>query len=49
MTAASDWNVTNTDHGLLVAFGEFLRQHGLLEQLRHVPISQKKMVHWELP
>jgi hypothetical protein len=37
----SDWPITNTDHGLLVAFGEFLQQHGLLEQLRQVPIEQK--------
>jgi hypothetical protein len=45
MAATSDWNFTNTDHGLLVAFGEFLRQHGLLEQLMHVPIPQKKVTH----
>ena len=45
MAAASDWNFTNTDHGLLVAFGEFLRQHGLLEQLMRVPIPQKKVTH----
>jgi hypothetical protein len=32
---------SNTDHGLLVAFGEFLQQHGLLKQLMQVPISQK--------
>jgi len=30
-----------TEHGLLVALGEFLRQHGLLEQLRQVPVPQK--------
>jgi hypothetical protein len=30
-----------TDHGLLVAFGEFLQQHGLLNQLMQVPIPQK--------
>jgi len=32
---------TNTEHGLLVAFGEFLRQHGLLDRLRLVPVPQK--------
>jgi hypothetical protein len=32
---------TDTEHGLLVAFGEFLRQHGLLDQLRRVPVPQK--------
>jgi hypothetical protein len=26
---------------MLVAFGEFLRQHGLLDRLRQVPIVQK--------
>jgi hypothetical protein len=26
---------------MLVAFGEFLRQHGLLDQLQQVPIAQK--------
>ncbi len=33
--------ITNTDHGMLVAFGEFLQQHGLLERLRQVPMPQK--------
>ena len=33
--------IANTEHGLLVAFGEFLRQHGLLDQLRAVPVPQK--------
>jgi hypothetical protein len=33
--------ITNTEHGLLVALGEFLRQHGLLDQMRQLPISQK--------
>jgi len=36
-----DWPITNTEHGMLVAFGEFLCQHGLLEQLRRVAIPQK--------
>ncbi|MEP7358131.1 MAG: hypothetical protein ABI847_12880, partial [Anaerolineales bacterium] len=35
------WPTSNTDHGMLVAFGEFLQQHGLLERLHQVPISQK--------
>jgi hypothetical protein len=33
--------MTNTEHGMLVAFGEFLQQHGLLERLRQVPVPQK--------
>ena len=41
MAVASDGIFSNTDHGLLVAFGEFLQQHGLFEQLMQVPISQK--------
>ena len=43
MAVASDgtFSNSNTDHGLLVAFGEFLQQHGLLKQLMQVPISQK--------
>ena len=40
-TSSPDWPITNTDHGMLVAFGEFLEQHGLLERLRQVPIVQK--------
>jgi hypothetical protein len=35
------WPTSNTEHGMLVAFGEFLQQHGLLERLRQVPIGQK--------
>lgn len=35
------WLSSNTEHGMLVAFGEFLQQHGLLERLRQVPIGQK--------
>jgi len=38
---SSDWPMANTQHGLLVAFGEFLQQHGLIERLRQVPIPQK--------
>jgi len=36
-----EWPITNTDHGMLVAFGEFLQPHGLLERLRQVPVPQK--------
>jgi hypothetical protein len=41
MALASDGTLSYTDHGLLVAFGEFLEQHGLLKELMQVPISQK--------
>lgn len=40
-TASSDWPAANTQHGLLVAFGEFLNQHGLIDRLMQVPIAQK--------
>ncbi len=43
MTTTLDWPLSNTTHGLLVAFGEFLQQYGLLQQLMEVPISQKTM------
>jgi hypothetical protein len=43
MTTNSDWPPSNTDHGLLVAFGEFLQQHGLLQRLKQVPVEQKTM------
>ncbi len=33
--------MANTQHGVLVAFGEFLSQHGLIDRLMHVPIGQK--------
>ena len=33
--------MANTQHGMLVAFGEFLGQHGLIERLMQVPITQK--------
>jgi uncharacterized coiled-coil protein SlyX len=53
-TRASEWPTANTDHGLLVAFGEFLQQHGLIDRLMQVPIRQKtrtyapqtKLVEW---
>jgi len=37
----SDWLMANTPHGMLVAFGEFLSQHGLIERVMQVPIGQK--------
>lgn len=40
-TLLPDWPITNTEHGMLVAFGAFLTEHGLLDQLRQVPIAQK--------
>lgn len=40
-TTSLDWPVANTEHGLLVAFGEFVQQHGLIEQLMQVPVQQK--------
>lgn len=40
-TTTSDWPIANTQHGLLVALGEFLQQHGLLERLMQVPVPQK--------
>lgn len=40
-TTSSDWPVVNTEHGLLVAFGEFLQQHQLVEHLMQVPVKQK--------
>lgn len=36
-----DWPIANTQHGMLVAFGEFVQQHGLIEHLMQVPIPQK--------
>jgi hypothetical protein len=45
MATTTDWLASNTDHGLLVAFGEFLQQHGLLPKLMDVPIKQKT-VHY---
>jgi hypothetical protein len=41
ITTSSDWPVANTEHGLLVAFGEFVQQHGLIERLMQVPVKQK--------
>jgi hypothetical protein len=41
MNAILDLPVSNTEHGLLVAFGEFLQQHGFIQRLMAVPIKQK--------
>ena len=40
-TVASEWPGANTQHGMLVALGEFLSQHGLIERLMNVPVPQK--------
>jgi hypothetical protein len=45
MVATSDGTYTQTEHGLLVALGEFLQQHGLLKQMRTIPIHQKTRTH----
>ena len=39
--STSDWKMTNTQHGLLVAFGEFLSQHGFVDRLMGVVVKQK--------
>ena len=43
LTPTSEWSFINTEHGLLIAFGEFFQQHGLLSQLMQVPITQKTL------
>jgi hypothetical protein len=45
MVATSDGTYTQTEHGLLVALGEFLQQHGLLKQMMAIPIHQKTRTH----
>jgi hypothetical protein len=45
MIVTSDSAHTNTEHGLLVAFGEFMQQHGLVKQLLAVPIHQKTLTY----
>lgn len=40
-STALDWPVANTQHGMLVAFGEFLKQQGVIDQLMGVTIQQK--------
>jgi len=39
--SASDWPSPNTQHGMLVALGEFLEQHGLIDGLMKVPLPQR--------
>jgi hypothetical protein len=41
MGSSSDWSMVNTQHGMLVAFGEFLKQHGVIDRLMGVTIGQK--------
>ncbi len=43
--ATTNWPIHNTDHGMLIAFGEFLQQHELLPQLAHVPIHQRRRTY----
>ena len=40
-STTSDWPPANTQHGMLVAFGEFLKQHGVIDRLMGVTIQQK--------
>jgi len=40
-TTFQDWPAAQTEHGMLVAFGEFVQQHGLIDGLMRVPIPQK--------
>src|SRR5512143_3376524 len=35
----------DTEHGLLVAYGQFASEHGLLERLMAVPVPAKTYVH----
>jgi hypothetical protein len=42
---SSDWLQSNTEHGMSVVFGEFLRRQGLIDRLMQVPIEQKTYVH----
>ena len=39
--STSDWPSTNTQHGMLVALGEFLDQHGMIGRLMNVPLPQR--------
>ena len=39
--STSDWIMPNTQHALLVAFGEFLSQHGFVDRLMGVVVKQK--------
>ena len=45
MAATSDGSYLQTEHGLLVALGEFLQQHGLLKQMMTIPIHQRTRTH----
>lgn len=40
-TPVTDWPLTNTPHGMMLAFDEFRVQHGLVDRLQHIPIDQK--------
>jgi|GEM_PF-6669665 len=41
MIVLTEWVQSNTDHGLLVVFGEFFQQHGLPQYLLRLPIRQR--------
>jgi hypothetical protein len=41
MSSSSDWSMVNAQHGMLVAFGEFLKQHGVIDRLMGVTIGQE--------
>ena len=45
MLVTSDSTHTTTEHGMLIVFGEFLQQHGLVKQLLAVPIHQKTLIY----
>ena len=40
-STTSDWPMANTQHGMLVAFGELLKRHGVMDRLMGVTIQQK--------
>ena len=40
-STTSDWPMANTQHGMLVALGEFFKQHGVIDRLMGVTIQQK--------
>ena len=42
---SSEWPMSNTEHGMLVVFGEFLRRQGLIDRLKQTPIEQKTYQH----
>ena len=43
--STSDWIMPNTQHALLVAFGEFLSQHGFVDRLMGVVVKQKTCIY----